>query len=210
MKNSSAFSEYFDSSPVGVVVTDRSGIIEYANGPFTELTGYPTAELVGQHVSLFARPTETQRTLMWSAVEDGSGWLDDVQGEHKDGSPFFARLAISPMAEGDNTTFRLLCLLAARRPQTTAEAATLSAAAVAQNYSSLSEREREVLRHIAGGLANGEIAERLGVSVRTVNHHVSAILGKLNVPNRTSAVLVAERLRVAQSLHLMDEEEVAR
>ena len=50
------------------------------------------------------------------------------------------------------------------------------------------------------GQADGRIAQRLGVSVRTANHHVSAILRKLNVANRTCAVVVAERLRTAQSL----------
>lgn len=55
----------------------------------------------------------------------------------------------------------------------------------------LSEREREVLRLMAAGLANAEIAERIGVGPETVKTHVARILGKLDVRDRTQAVIAA-------------------
>lgn len=55
----------------------------------------------------------------------------------------------------------------------------------------LTGREREVLELLAAGLTNKAIAQRLTVSVNTVQSHVSAILGKLGVDNRTTAVIVA-------------------
>jgi DNA-binding NarL/FixJ family response regulator len=55
----------------------------------------------------------------------------------------------------------------------------------------LTERELEVLRLIARGLSNGEIAERLHLSEGTVRNHVSAIFAKLDVPDRTNAAIVA-------------------
>ena len=58
----------------------------------------------------------------------------------------------------------------------------------------LTPRELEVLAHVADGLRNAEIAERLFVSEKTVDHHVSAILRKLGVPTRGRAAAQAARL----------------
>jgi NarL family two-component system response regulator LiaR len=57
----------------------------------------------------------------------------------------------------------------------------------------LTEREVEVLGLIAQGLANQEIADQLVISERTVRTHVSNILGKLHLANRTQAALYAIR-----------------
>jgi DNA-binding NarL/FixJ family response regulator len=58
----------------------------------------------------------------------------------------------------------------------------------------LTPREADVLGLLAAGLRNQEIAARLIVSPRTVDHHVSAILRKLNADNRGEAIAVAVRL----------------
>jgi two-component system, NarL family, response regulator LiaR len=60
-------------------------------------------------------------------------------------------------------------------------------------YTELSERELEVLRLIADGLANAEIAARLVISEKTVKGHVSNILGKLHLADRTQAAVFAWR-----------------
>jgi DNA-binding NarL/FixJ family response regulator len=52
----------------------------------------------------------------------------------------------------------------------------------------LTPREQEVLRMLALGLANKEIAARLNISEHTVKFHVAAILGKLGAASRTEAV----------------------
>jgi DNA-binding NarL/FixJ family response regulator len=55
------------------------------------------------------------------------------------------------------------------------------------NPAGLTDRQLEVLALLADGLTNAEIADRLVVSVRTVDHHVAAILAKLNVSSRREA-----------------------
>ena len=55
----------------------------------------------------------------------------------------------------------------------------------------LTHREREVVRMMAGGYSNREIGSALGVAERTVKNHVSSILAKLGVRDRTRAVLKA-------------------
>ena len=55
----------------------------------------------------------------------------------------------------------------------------------------LTEREIEVLRLIAKGLSNADIADRLFLSEGTVRNHVSVILAKLEVADRTQAAVIA-------------------
>ncbi len=64
----------------------------------------------------------------------------------------------------------------------------------------LSKREKEVLSLIAEGLSNQEIAAKLFVQEHTVAKHVSRILGKLNISNRTQAALFAVRRGLVASM----------
>jgi LuxR family maltose regulon positive regulatory protein len=60
----------------------------------------------------------------------------------------------------------------------------------------LSERELEVLRLVAAGLTNQEIADELVIAVSTVKSHTNHIYGKLGVKNRTQAIAQAGALRL--------------
>ena len=61
------------------------------------------------------------------------------------------------------------------------------------NVAGLTTRELEVLRLLAEGLTNAEIAGRLVLSERTVINHLSHIFGKIEVTNRAGAVAYAHR-----------------
>src|SRR5919202_1975861 len=65
---------------------------------------------------------------------------------------------------------------------------------VPERPEALSERETDVLRLLAQGRANKEIARELAIGERTVKSHVSSILGKLGLQSRTQAALYAARV----------------
>ena len=71
--------------------------------------------------------------------------------------------------------------------------ATAAPAAEVQVGAALTPRELEVLRLVAQGLGNKEIAELLAISTHTVKYHLAAVLDKLGVRSRTEAVSVGIR-----------------
>jgi DNA-binding NarL/FixJ family response regulator len=80
-------------------------------------------------------------------------------------------------------TRRLISEFASQRPRADSSGATRLAA--------LTPRETQVLRLVAEGLSNPEIAARLGVTEETVKTHVSRVLAKLGLRDRTQAVVTA-------------------
>jgi DNA-binding NarL/FixJ family response regulator len=70
-----------------------------------------------------------------------------------------------------------------------------------KNSALLSDRELDVLRELAGGATNREIAQKLFISENTVKHHMHNILVKLEVRNRREAVELARRMKLVGKLH---------
>jgi DNA-binding NarL/FixJ family response regulator len=68
--------------------------------------------------------------------------------------------------------------------------------ATRENPAGLTDRQVEVLRLVGAGLTNAEIADRLVLSVRTVDSHVAAVLGKLGATSRRDAAARAADLGV--------------
>src|SRR5215207_3903589 len=104
----------------------------------------------------------------------------------KDAGPRELLHAVRVVAGGDAllapaVTKRLIAEFAARRDPSEPPAA----------LAELTEREREILRLVAGGLTNAEIAGRLLISPLTAKTHVSRILGKLGCHDRAQLVTLA-------------------
>jgi DNA-binding NarL/FixJ family response regulator len=106
----------------------------------------------------------------------------------KDAPPEDLVEAIRIVAAGDAllapaVTRRLLDRVASRLPSANEDSIPA--------LSELTERELEVLKLMARGLSNAEIAEKLVVSETTVKTHVSRVLGKLEIRDRVQAVILA-------------------
>jgi DNA-binding NarL/FixJ family response regulator len=106
----------------------------------------------------------------------------------KDAPPEDLVEAIRIVAAGEallapSVTRRLLDRVASRLPPANED--TIPA------LSQLTEREMEVLKLMARGMSNAEIAEKLVVSETTVKTHVSRVLGKLDLRDRVQAVILA-------------------
>jgi DNA-binding NarL/FixJ family response regulator len=66
---------------------------------------------------------------------------------------------------------------------------------IADRLRQLTERQTEILRLVAEGLSNKEVALRLELQEKTVKHHMTGVLSKLNVRNRTEAALMMRESR---------------
>ncbi len=115
----------------------------------------------------------------------------------KDAEPAELVRAVRIVAAGDallapSVTRRLLEQVAAQLPAVDH--------APPKGFEQLTAREREVLRLVARGLSNAEIADQLVVSETTVKKHVSHLLAKLDLRDRVQAVVLAHDLNlVAES-----------
>ena len=65
-----------------------------------------------------------------------------------------------------------------------------------KKHSNLTPKQEEVLKYLAQGFQNKEIAFQMNLSVSTVKLHVSGLMLRLNVRTRTAAVIEAQRLNL--------------
>ena len=100
----------------------------------------------------------------------------------------FLRLGAAPAAKEVARSLRSLGASVPRGPRSSTR----------ENAARLTAREVEVLQLVADGLRNAEIADRLVLSPRTVDHHVSSILRKLGAHTRGEAVAEGARLDLLQ------------
>lgn len=166
-------------------------------GPFVASLGYWLGEL--------GQPVAPAGTGLWRLHLDGE-WRAAEEGWREAGQPYERALALVDAGHTDQMLEALAILdalgaepaadLVRRRlrergakgvprgPQT----------ATRSNPAGLTPRQLEVLGLIAEGRTNAEIAARLVLSVRTVDHHVSAVLQKLGVSSRQEAAAAAAEL----------------
>jgi DNA-binding NarL/FixJ family response regulator len=182
-----------DIEVVGEAADGRAGVeLCRTTKPDVVLMDIRMPELDGLEATrrtLLASP-ETRVLMLTTFGEDGLVWQAMNAGASgfllKDVPPEDLVIAVRTIHRGDSllapSITRRLIQEFARRPQP---------GHVPSEVEELTEREREVLRLIARGLANGEIARQLVLGETTVKTHVTRILAKLGVRDRVQAVVFA-------------------
>jgi DNA-binding CsgD family transcriptional regulator len=139
-----------------------------------------------------------------------SGWRESAEEWLRRGCPYETALALSEADdEGELMRALAICQELGARPLATKISRRLRQlgangvprgprSSTRNNPANLTAREVEVLELVSEGLRNAEIADRLVVSPRTVDHHVSAILRKLGVRTRGEATASATRLGILE------------
>ena len=90
-----------EQSPASIVITDASGIIEYVNPKFTQVSGYSSAELIGNNPSMLKSgnlPASTYKQL-WETITSGSEWQGELLNKKKSGELYWENATISPLRD---------------------------------------------------------------------------------------------------------------
>jgi LuxR family maltose regulon positive regulatory protein len=142
-----------------------------------------------------AAPTQDEAmTFLSEALEMGQpeGFIRTFVDEGKLLKPLL-RLALSRGIVPDYVTKLLTIIEGEERLH---EGIGSNGAAVSESSKFLSQREIEVLRLVADGLSNQQIARKLSISLNTAKTHVAHVFGKLNAKDRLQAVKRAKELEI--------------
>lgn len=101
-----------DQSPVGFMIANKTGEIEYVNRAFAHLTGYLSEELLGQSPRLLQSGTTTneQYRRLWDTIRQGREWRGEIQDRRKDGTLYWALEMITPLRDATGKVTHYLAL----------------------------------------------------------------------------------------------------
>lgn len=180
------FRQLCEASIEGVLLHD-DGQVVLANQALARMFGYNDIAEIGKlpPEALFASKS---RRLVLQHFQTGNGYPLETIGLRKDGSTFPVRMRAQGIRY-EGRRVRLSTIQPSSPGVKGADAETKGTRT--KDTVPLSPRELEVFRMVIRGANNLDISGALGISRRTVEHHVSHILTKLGAANRTAAVLAA-------------------
>ena len=182
-------------SPIATVLSNPrlpDNPIIAANAAFCALTGYGESDIVGRNCRFLAGPnTEPWLTeRIRQSLRDLRPSLTELLNYKKDGTAFRNAVLIAPLFGADGEVAWYLGSQVEVDPGSAAPLA-LRQQRAAGLAAALSPRQREVLKEMAAGQRNKQIAWRLGLSEKTVKMHRALLLDKLGVRTTADAIRLA-------------------
>jgi len=190
--------ELFESiaeTPLAMVITNPrlpDNPIVAANAAFTALTGYEKGEIVGRNCRFLAGPDTDKgcSRILHDAVLAGRPALTEILNYRKGGAPFRNAVMIAPIFGVDGRADYFI----GSQVEVPSEASVDGgirrerARALTRN---LTPRQSQVLKEMALGYRNKQIAARLGIDEKTVKMHRAGMLDRLGAPTSADAIRIA-------------------
>lgn len=92
-----------EQSPVGIIITDAEGTVEYANPYFTTMSGYGADEILGKNPKIL-KSGHTEPPVyedLWKTISAGQVWRGDLVNARKSGEIYWERQTIAPIIDSD-------------------------------------------------------------------------------------------------------------
>jgi PAS domain S-box-containing protein len=197
------FARAFEDSPIGMALVTLDGVALAVNPALASFLGYAPRELLGRSVADVTPPEEVPAArmhLLRALGGAGDRYRLDKHYIHRNGYLVPATITVSLVRDEAGRPFSVFTQVegAFEGRRLPLRSAALMASA-ADRFRRLSAREREVLGHVIAGHKSAEIAERLGISPRTVEVHRRSVMRKMEARS------VAELVRTALALPLKAE-----
>ena len=102
-----------EQSPTSVMITDPSGVFEYVNSRFLDITGYEKEELIGKNFKIIKSNLEQEHRYrhLWESVSAGNEWQGMLQTRRKSGEMFWSAISISPLRNSAGLITHLVAML---------------------------------------------------------------------------------------------------
>lgn len=184
-----------ENSPIASVISNPrlpDNPIVASNKAFSDLTGYDKDYILGRNCRFLAgEATEPWLTEeIKRGVRERKSVLVEILNYKKDGTPFQNAVLVAPLFddEGELEYFLGSQVEIESDEPSLAKARRMRAIEIVKD---LSKRQREVLRFIAKGLLNKQIAYELDLSERTIKMHRAILMKRLNAPSAADMVRLA-------------------
>ncbi len=100
------------ASANGILITDRTGSIQWVNPAFTEMTGYTADEVIGQTPRILKSGKQTAESYLdlWRTILSGKHWSGELINRRKDGSCYFEEMTVTPILNERGTITQFIAI----------------------------------------------------------------------------------------------------